>query len=193
MKRLLRHVVTINLWQTALFLLFGLILSSCHRATPTAIATVNSNLPNRVNNSSDKTVIAMMKSLNSKHQARVVSIGQNYLISIPAASIFNDQSPHIKWESFALLNQIVKFMKNFHKIGVTVTCYSSKYHSEKRQHALTLERARIVADYLWYQGIDSRFIFTEGAGSSKPIASYAPADDRATNSRIEITFRDEIV
>jgi len=48
-------------------------------------------------------------------------------------------------------------MKQFRKVGVNVTGYSSEYVSVKRERALALARARAVADYLWSQGIDSHW------------------------------------
>lgn len=84
-------------------------------------------------------------------------------------------------------------MKLFRKVSVTVTAYSNKYLSCKREQALTLTRARSVADYLWSQCIDSRFVFVEGAGSDKPIVGITQGGDQSPNSRIEITFREAIV
>ena len=64
--------------------------------------------------------------------------------------------------------------------------------SPKREHALTQARAREVADYLWSQGIDTRFIFTQGSGSDKPIGAFIERGDASPNSRIEITFRQAV-
>lgn len=61
--------------------------------------------------------------------------------------------------------------------------------SVKRERALTLARSRVVSEYLWSQGVDSRIIFTQGLGSDKPITSYTLGGDRSPNARVEITFR----
>lgn len=151
------------------------------------------HLPARVNGASDKVMMRLIKEFNKNNVVKIITIGQAYLISIPSSALFADQSPRIKWESYALLNQIVKFMKQFRKIAVTVTSYSSQYVSVRREQALTLARARGVADYLWNQGVDSRFIFIEGAGSEKPISSFTGGGDRTPNSRIEITFHDALI
>lgn len=152
------------------------------------------NLPTtkKVAGTSDYAVITMQKNFN-KRGVKVITIGSDYLISIPSGALFADQSPRIRWESYALLNQVVLFLKQFRKVGVNVTSYSSQYVSSRREQALTLARARVVANYLWSQGIDSRFIFTEGAGSDKPVVSFYQGGDKSPNSRIEITFRDAIV
>ena len=149
-------------------------------------------LPFRVAHTSDKAMIRLQKKL-ANNGVKVVTIGEDYLVSIPSSALFPDQSPRLTWASYGLLNKVVCYLKEFRKVGVNVTAYSSKYVSAKREHALTLARARAVADYLWSQGIDSRFIFTEGLGSDKPIMAYTQGGDKSPNSRIEITFRDTIV
>jgi intracellular multiplication protein IcmN len=62
----------------------------------------------------------------------------------------------------------------------------------QRERALTLARSRVVGEYLWSQGIDSRLIFTAGLGSDKPITRFSPSGDVSPNARVEITFRDAV-
>lgn len=174
-------------------LLASLLLAACQGSRYVAIDDDGTfPLPPKVAGTSDAAVIAMQKQFN-KCGVRVISIGQDYLISIPSVALFADQSPRLTWQSYALLNNVVFYLKQFRKVAVNVTSYSSKYVSVRREQALTLTRARAVADYLWSQGIDSRFIFTEGAASDKPIAAFTHGGDKSVNSRIEITFRDAIV
>lgn len=148
-------------------------------------------LPTKVAGSSDARKVQLMADLDKKG-VKVITIGQTYMVSIPSSRIFADQSPRIPWDSYALLNEVVEFMQQYRKIAVNVTSYSSKYVSAKRERALTLARAKAVSNYLWDQGIDSRFIFSEGAGSDKPVVSYYKGGDMSPNSRIEITFRDAV-
>ena len=51
---------------------------------------------------------------------------------------------------------------------------------------------QLVGEYFWSQGIDSRFIFTQGLGSDKPVVSFTQGGDSSPNARIEITFRDAV-
>ncbi|MDP1602314.1 MAG: type IVB secretion system protein IcmN/DotK [Legionella sp.] len=153
----------------------------------------NFKLPRKVANTSDSQVILMMKAFKRDGVVKVIAIGSDYLISIPSSALFPDQSPRLTWQSYRRLNQVVMFMKQFRKVAVNVTAYSSKYVSVRREQSLTLTRARAVSEYLWSHGIDSRFIFSEGAGSDKPITAMTQGGDNAPSSRIEITFRDAIV
>ncbi len=166
------------------------IISACHRTY--VPDDKESRLPCKVRGACDATVIKYMKRFQ-KRGIKVITIGQDYLISIPASTLFEDQSPHLKWASYGVLNDVAIFLKQFRKVTLHVTSYSSKYISVQRERALTTARSRVVGEYLWSQGIDSRFIFTQGLGSDKPIVSYMQGGDKSPNARIEITFRDAVV
>lgn len=176
-------------------LLIGLscmMLLGCQRKSGVYWPSGMQKLPIKVATASDPRVIAMQENFR-KRGIKVITIGQDYLIAIPSSLLFPNQSPRLTWASYAVLNDVACFMKNFRLVAVNITAYAVKYQSVRREQALTLARARNVAEYLWSQGIDSRFIFTEGAGSDKPIVAMPQGGDLSPNSRIEITFRDAIV
>lgn len=172
-------------------LLALLFVSACHRDNYTPDKEVP-KLPCKVQGACDASVMKYLKRFN-KRGIKVVTVGQNYLISIPASVLFEDQTPHLKWGSYGLLNETSTFLKQFRKVAINVTSYSSKYSSVQRERALTLARSRVVGEYLWTQGIDSRFIFTQGLGSDKPIVSFNQGGDASPNARVEITFRNAVV
>lgn len=166
-----------------------LVLTGCHKQQ--LVAAEQTKLPYKVSGTNDR-VMASMQARFNREGVQVISIGQDYMISIPSVVLFPAESPQLTWASYALLNAVTCYLKQFRKVAVTVTAFSSKCVSAQRARALTLARARAVGDYLWSQGIDSRFIFTQGLGSDKPIVSSAQMGDRSPNSRIEITFRDMV-
>ena len=147
-----------------------------------------SNLPTHVAGASDAQINAWQTQL-TKNGARVITMGQDYLVSIPSHLLFATQSPQLTWGSYQLLNDLVCFLREFRTINVNIRAYSSKYVSPKRERALTEARARAVAEYLWSQEIDTRFIFTQGVGSDKPMGAFKQYGDGSPVSRIEITFR----
>lgn len=167
-----------------------LIFAGCH-SRPDPLADDIAPLPRQVDGASDAMKIALQTRL-TKEGVKVLTIGQDYLISIPATSLFATQSPKLTWNSYQILNDVACYLQQFRKTTVNVTAFSSKYVSRLREQALTQARAHVVADYLWSQGIDSRFIFTQGLGSDKPIVAFTPLGDGSPNSRIEITFRNAV-
>ncbi len=172
-------------------LLALLLLLGCQHETLPSMDDL-SRLPTHVDGASDAAIMVLQNNLN-KDGAQVVTMGQDYLISIPSNLLFATHSPQLTWNSYKLLNEVICYLQQFRKVTVSVYAYSFKHISTRREHALTLARARGVADYLWSQGIESRFIFTQGLGSDKPISAFIKHDDDSLNSRIEITFRRAIV
>ena len=152
---------------------------------------VEAKLPCKLRGACDSTVIKYINHFN-KRGIKVITKGQDYLISIPAGALFTDQTPHLTWASYSLLNEVASFLKQFRKVAITISSYSSKYISVQRERSLTLARSRVVGEYLWSQGIDSRLVFTQGLGSDKPIMSYSQGGDASPNARVEITFRDAV-
>ncbi|MBA4695845.1 MAG: OmpA family protein [Legionella sp.] len=149
-------------------------------------------LPRKVAQASDRMAIQLQKKL-TQCGIKVVTIGSEYLVSIPATALFATHSPRLTWESYYLLNLVVEYLKQYRKVAVTVTGFSTPCFSTRREHALTLARARAVSGYIGSQGIDSRFIFTVGVGSDKPIVEKINGCDQSANARIEITFREAII
>lgn len=145
-------------------------------------------LPTHVAGASDASIIWLEKRL-TQSGVRVISLGQEYLLSIPSGLLFESQSPQLTWASYHLLNEIACYLQQFRKVSITVNAYSRQYVSREREHALTLVRARAISKYLWSQNIESRFIFTHGLGSDKPISTFKQRGEGSPNSRIEITFR----
>lgn len=170
---------------TLTFSLAVLILTACQSKVQ---VDSTDKLPTHVAGAYDSQITQLQKQLNS-HGVRIVTIGQDYLITIPSRLLFPTQSPQLTWDSYELLNILVCYLREFRKVNLNVTVFSSQYVSAKREHALTVARARAVADYLWAQDVDTRFIFTHGLGSDKPDGVFKKVGDGAPLSRIEITFR----
>ena len=191
MRRLLISNRFVN--QCILIALISMAITSCgSMKTQSPRAPERASVPYKVDGASDPHRLQMQARLE-KQGVKVISMGQDYLLSIPSTAIFRNQSPKIHWHSYALLNDIVCYLNQYRKIAVTVKSFTGKCVNPKRDRALTLARSRAVADYLWSQNIKSRFIFMDGLGSDKPIFALSSCGDGSPNSRIEITFRNQIV
>lgn len=166
-------------------------LVACRSNLPPSLIQNETQLPNQVA-LGDAQIIALEQRLKQQG-VQIISIGQDYLLSIPAKSLFADQSPRLIRESYMQLNEIACYLRQFRTVGLNVAAHTSPYVSSKRAHALSLARAHAVANYLWSQGVDSRLLFTQGMGSDKPIVAAARPSDRSPNARVEITFKRTIV
>ena len=148
--------------------------------------------PRKVAGASDASIETLEQQLE-KSGVRMISMGQDFLISIPAPLLFPEQSPRLTWASYGMLNDIACYLKQFRFVSLYVTGYSSPYMTAKRQNALTRTRARAVMDYLASQGVDGRLMVARGLGNEKPITVTNKGGDKSPNARIEITFRRTIV
>lgn len=176
---------------TALLLGCLMALGGCQPHWQAPFEKPAESLPSRVAGSSDAKVIDEMNELR-RRGVQVITMGENYLVSVPSGLLFADESPRLTWASYDTLNAVVAFLKQFRKIAVNVTAYGSHYQSVKRDMVLSRTRAQGVANYLWSQGIDSRLMFANGGGALHPIAACGKSGDLSPNSRIEITFRDSV-
>lgn len=149
-------------------------------------------LPKRVRHTSDAKMNKQMQQLNAQG-VTVITMGQNYLISIPTARIFADQSPLVLWPAYDTLNDVSAFLAQFRKVAATITVYGgTAYQSKKRELALSQARASFLAKYFWSQGLDARLLFSVGAGATHPIIMGGTQSDQSPNSRVEITFKNEV-
>lgn len=167
-------------------------MSGCQRLFSNASVQDPPQLPTNIHDGSDAQIAALYKKLTNEG-VRIETMGQMYLLSIPASVLFPEQSPRIRWRSYAVLNDIVCYLQLFRKIAVHVNSYGSCYRSKDHTYALSLARARAVGSYLWSQDIDSRMVFTEGLGDGKPIVADVKCSDSSANARIEVVFRQLLV
>ncbi len=163
-------------------------LDGCQRFHPATTSVESIKLPTNVNDGSDAAIATLYKKLTGEG-LQIKTMGQMYLINIPARLIFAEQSPQIKWNSYQVLNDIVCYLQLFRKITVHVNAFGSCHRSRSRTYALSLARAKAVGNYLWEQNIETRMVFTEGVGNDKPIVAEAECTDSSANARIEIVFR----
>lgn len=178
-----------------IFLSIVLLISieSCHRSRPSPYTDSEdlTGLPARISPYGDDKSTGLMNKLQARG-VKVISMGQDHLLVIPSDLIFAQQSPRVLWNSYALLNDVVCYLKQYQEITIDITAFCNKYVSPARERALTYARARAVARYIWSQDVDSRFIFIRGLGSDKPIQVNRSGGDDSMNSRIEITFRNVV-
>jgi len=149
-------------------------------------------LPKTVDGASDAKV-AKLKSKLQEDGVKVITVGQDYLVSMPSHLLFYADTPRIRWQSFAVLNDVANYLTQFRKVSMSVIAHTARIGDEKRNRSLSVARARNVANYLSSQAIDARFVAAQGLGSEKPIVNNAASNAVAQNSRVEITFRNVII
>ncbi len=184
-------MMLVKLFKCFVIFMLTICLASCSTRSTNTQSKNKPAVPFKVFGAQDEHKEQLRKKIEGQG-AEVITIGQNYLISIPSSLLFRNQSPRINWESYGLLNDVACYLKQFRKVSVSVSAFMGECVSPHRDTALTITRSREVANYLWSQDIESRFIFTQGLGSDKPIISMRLKGDQSLNSRVEITFHNEV-
>ena len=88
------------------------------------------------------------------------------------------------------LEQLGEILKEFSN-DLLITGHCAERGTAKARQQLSEDRADAVADYLMGLNLrDEYHMFTQGKGSTEPIATNDPAEGRAKNRRVEITLMD---
>jgi len=126
----------------------------------------------------------------SKAGARVDARGCELISNIVIDSVragFDSDSAVIKPEMKATLDKIAADIKaSAGNETLLVAGYTDSAGSDAYNKALSLRRARAVADYLASQGIDAGRMVVKGMGEADPVADNRTAEGRAKNRRVVI-------
>ena len=88
------------------------------------------------------------------------------------------------------LIQLGKILKEFNN-DLLITGHCADRGTENARQILSEQRAKSVADFLIQNNIRSEYhIFTQGKGSTQPVASNDTEEGRSRNRRVEITIMD---
>lgn len=119
---------------------------------------------------------------------QVVVLGDQILIVLPSNYLFNDQSAEFRQYAYPTLDLVAKFISSYPNMLVTVTAYVAPLGSERMNHALTQEQANAIVKYLWRTGINTRMLYAQGGGGSKPVERPSLTSQTGNNYRVEITL-----
>ncbi|MBM9575948.1 OmpA family protein [Leptospira sp. 201903070] len=99
---------------------------------------------------------------------------------------FNSNSDQILNESHIILDEFSKYLKENSNLRILILGHTDLNGNQKRNDALSLERASATKMFLISKGIDSPRMEIKGLGSKKPM--IRSLDERASslNRRIEI-------
>lgn len=90
------------------------------------------------------------------------------------------------------LNKIASILKNYKDKGIMVIGHTALAGNEKARAKLSVERAKVIVDYLIEQdAINISKSSFAGKGSSEPIASNDTEEGRKKNRRVEIYILEE--
>ena len=120
---------------------------------------------------------------------QIVQMGDTYTVILPSDKFFVRGTSQINPHYLGTLDEIVRYIRNFDKVGIKVSGYSDNIGPAQRNLALTQTQAQHVMHELWNRGVDVRVMYAKGYGACNPIASNKRVAGRRKNRRIEITLQ----
>ena len=124
----------------------------------------------------DKLVQAWQAQLE-KDGVSIISVGQEYKLTVPTSNLFYANSPRVRWESYGILNDIASYLRCFNKDVIKIAGVTEASGRPERDKALSFNRARSVENYFWGQETGAGLIYIRGY-----VVPEQP-------SRLEISFR----
>ena len=91
----------------------------------------------------------------------------------------------LKPTSFAILNNVVKIMKDNPTYRLYISGHTDNAGVATKNLTLSTERAAAVEKYLESKGIETSRVRSEGFGDTMPVADNATKDGKAKNRRVE--------
>jgi len=123
--------------------------------------------------------------------AQVIILGETIRVVLPSDKLFNKSSANVKNKAF--LKVLAQYLNAYRTVDIAVDGYTDNKRLVGRpqnfQQALTAEQARVVIDYLWSRGVDTRLLVAEGQGDRNAVAWNGSEAGQAQNRRIEVSFR----
>lgn len=120
--------------------------------------------------------------------ATIVVLGDQVLIVIPSARIFDNTSAKIKPDAYSTLNLVTRYINGYTKMLVKISAYTNAVGPEDVDLALSQEQADSVSKYLAASGVNARVLYAAGYGGTHLVERVSGDWESSDNYRIEITL-----
>lgn len=118
----------------------------------------------------------------------VVELGDQTLIMIPSARLFEYMTSTIKPRSYSTLEMIARYINKYRTIMVKISGYTNANSSCSADLSLSNMQAHQIARYLNASGLNARMVYAQGYGGTNLVVDNKLGWDESDNYRIEITF-----
>ncbi|MBN1414917.1 MAG: OmpA family protein [Bacteroidales bacterium] len=98
---------------------------------------------------------------------------------------FDVNKATLKPESMGVINAIFKLMQEHPELNFSVEGHTDSDGDDASNQVLSEHRAKAVVDKLVTMGIDAARFASKGWGETKPLASNATSEGKASNRRVE--------
>lgn len=120
--------------------------------------------------------------------ANVIVLGDQILIVIPSARLFEPMTANLKPQAYDTLQLVANYINQYTTMLVKVSAYTASSGSPSGDLALSSDEAQQVSKALQLSGVNARVLYAEGYGGTHLVTNNASGWDESDNYRIEITL-----
>lgn len=120
--------------------------------------------------------------------ATIIVLGDQILIVLPSARIFQAMTPTIKADAYSTLKIVAAYINRYTKMLVKISAYTNAVGPSAVDLSISQQQANSVAKFLVASGLNARLTYAVGYGSTHLIQKPNCSWDDNDNYRIEITL-----
>ncbi|MEK6481854.1 OmpA family protein [Catalinimonas sp. 4WD22] len=126
-----------------------------------------------------------MSSANLPKVEKKMQLAEKDKLNLEKTVRFEFQTAELDQSSKQFLNQIAEIMRSNEWLKVELIGHTCNVGTEERNKALSIERAKVVQQFLLQKNVDSSRILISGAGETQPITENTTEEGRSINRRVE--------
>lgn len=140
-----------------------------------------------IGNQLDKQAAELRQDMSSGVQ--IINTGDELIVRMPQDILFAFDSDNLRSDLRRDIGVLADSLRDYPDTRVEVIGHTDNIGSDAYNDALSLRRARTVANALMDEGVRPSRIRVDGRGRFEPVASNASESGRAQNRRVEIIIR----
>ena len=123
---------------------------------------------------------------NDLEGAKVERVGEGIKITFDSGILFDVNSYQLKDASRENIAELSEILQKYEDTNIMFSGYTDNTGSEEYNQKLSEDRAKAVAEYAAFTGVDAERMTIIGYGESDPVADNSTASGRQQNRRVEI-------
>ncbi len=118
--------------------------------------------------------------------AKVERVGEGIKITFDSGILFDVNSYQLKDASKENIAELSEILQKYEDTNIMFSGYTDNTGSEEYNQKLSEDRAKAVAEYAAFTGVDGERMTIIGYGESDPVADNSTASGRQQNRRVEV-------
>jgi len=136
---------------------------------------------------------ALERALRQERRRKDIEIqrlqDQTLQVSLSSEACFDFDKSEIKPAFYLALDNLAEQLNHYNKTILHIIGHTDNVGSNEYNYALSIRRAKAVAQYLSFKGVSTNRLRVHGRGEQQPRAGNNSPDNRQFNRRVEIYIK----